>query len=480
MIDKVLCTIKKHNLIEKGEGVVVGVSGGPDSVCLLHILCSLKDQLALKLYAVHINHMLRGKEAEQDEIYVRELCGKLGVPLFTAAFDVKEISKKEGISAEEAGREIRYSQFRHFASKAGATKIAVAHNKNDQAETILMHIMRGTGLDGLKGMEYMRDGIIRPLLDIERKDIEDYCKVHQLNPRQDSSNLESIYTRNKVRIDLIPCINRLFHVDMVESIHKMCLLIKDDVDFIESSAAMHYERCAESDGEGGVRLDLSKLAAFHPAIRKRVVRHAIKEVKGDLKGIESVHIENIISLIKDGRTGSETHLPNGLRAGISYGFLKIHIRCDDKPFAFSEAIKIPGTTWIQPINSSIESFIENKGANIEDYSNIRYNSLVQFFDYEKLKKGINIRNRREGDIFKPYRSNGTKKLKEYFIDNKIPREERDKIPLVALGNEIVWVIGYKISDKFKVTENTKTVLKLIYKKNNRQDGKQEEIYARGH
>jgi len=465
---RVLSTIKSHGLIEDGDGIVIGVSGGPDSVCLLHVLFLLSQQFNLKLYAAHINHMLRGKESDEDENYVRELCLKFGIPLFVERFDVARISKDKGVSTEEAGREIRYNFFYTVASKVGASKIAVAHNKNDQAETILMNIMRGSGLDGLKGIEYKRDMIIRPLLDIERKDIESYCREHQLNPRIDSTNLEGVYTRNKVRLDLIPHIDRLFKINITDSLCKMSNLIKDDLDFLADAASKSYEQCLERATKEEIILNLEMLKRYHPAMQKRVARQAIKSLRGDLKSIGSIHIYDIVNLIREGKTGSEIHLPNGIKADISYGSLRVYF-ADSRNmvhYDFNEPIVIPGTTYIAQIKSSLESFIENCAANVEHYSNIRYNSLVQFFDYDKLKKGINIRNRRDGDIFKPYKSNGTKKLKEYLIDNKIPREKRNMIPLIAMGNEIVWVIGYKISDKFKVTENTKVVLKLEFKRTN--------------
>jgi tRNA(Ile)-lysidine synthase len=463
---RVLNTIKSHGLIEGGEGVVVGISGGPDSVCLLHVLHSLSLQLNLKLYAVHINHMLRGKEADEDENYVKGLCTKLGIPLFSESFDVARISKEKGVSTEEVGREIRYKFFYRIASEVGASIIAVAHNKNDQAETVLMNIIRGSGLDGLKGIEYKRDMVIRPLLDIERKDIEYYCTQHNLKPRLDSSNLESVYTRNKVRLDLIPRIESLFEVNITSSICKMSALIKDDIDFITNAALEHYEGCLRSAGKEEIRLDLAMLKRYHAAMQKRVVRQAVKSLKGDLRGIESIHVQHTVDLLQDGKTGAEIHLPDGIRVGISYGDFRVFFASSEKVADFDETISIPGKTYISQLKASLESFIENYASVVEHCSNIRYNSLVQFFDYEKLKKGINIRNRRDGDIFKPYKSNGTKKLKEYFIDNKIPRDERNTIPLVAIGKEVVWVVGYKISDKFKVTENTKVVLKLEYRQTN--------------
>ncbi|HHW47211.1 MAG TPA: tRNA lysidine(34) synthetase TilS [Clostridiaceae bacterium] len=468
MIERVSNTIKKYNLIENGDKIVVGISGGPDSVCLLHILHRLIPEYGLKLYALHVNHMLRGEDADLDELFVKEFCKSLGVPLRIIARDINKISKSSGVSIEEAGRDIRYRAFEQYAADVGASKIAVAHNKNDLVETVLMNIIRGTGLEGLTGIDYMRGRIIRPLLDIDRKDIEEYCRQNNLSPRIDLSNLENKYTRNKVRLDLIPYITRMFDVDVVESVYRLAALLKDDNDLIEKLALETYTSCVASRQPDTVSLDIAQLKKNHVSLVKRVLRNAIKDVKGNIKGIESKHIDMLIDLMESGRTGIEIHLPGRIRAAKSYGILRIGLDAKKiKTPLFEAEINVPGITMVPVLNASIEaSVVEKKLISIEQYNNLRYNSLVQFFDYDKLNTGIYVRNRRNGDIFKPLKSNGTKKLKEYFIDNKIPCEKRDEIPLVAKENEIVWVIGYKISDKFKVTENTKSVLILKYTGNN--------------
>jgi len=465
MIDKLFDTIEEHNLIEYGESIIVGVSGGPDSVCLLHALYSLVDKLGIRIYAVHINHMLRDEEAKQDELYVRSLCDELGIPVFVEAHDIRSISGLNRISLEEAGREIRYHVFELYANKTGATKIAVAHNKNDQVETVLMHIIRGSGLDGLIGMEYKNGKIIRPLLGIKRCEIEDYCAEHMLSPRIDSSNLISLYTRNKIRIDLIPHIDTAFGTNLVDSVSRMSTLLRDDNEFIEESAENAYKQCIIKKEADFVSLDLPNFKKYPPAIKKRVVRNAIRWIKGDLKGIEKIHVTDAVELGLYGKTGAKIHLPGEIRVSKSYEVLSFLVGDGHSEYQrVDEPASIPGITHIPFSNMSVEAFIEKKVLSVEVYNNIRYNSLEQCFDYEQLNKGIYIRNRRNGDIFAPIKSNGTKKLKEYLIDNKVPREDRDKLLLVARQNEIVWIIGHKTSDKFKVTENTKTVLRLVYKK----------------
>jgi tRNA(Ile)-lysidine synthase len=463
MVKKVLDTIRKHNLIKNGDILVVGVSGGPDSICLLHVLFKLSEELKINIAAAHINHMLRGEESDSDQKYVESICDKLRIKLFAKAFDVEQIAIQRRISLEEAGRDCRYLYFSEVAELSGASKIAIAHNRNDQAETVLMHIIRGTGLDGLRGMEYVRENVIRPLLDVPREDIEKYCEDNLLFPRTDSSNLKDVYTRNKIRLGLIPYINDAFSTNITESIFKMAALIKDDHNFIEQSASKLYNQCVLKREAKRISLDITKLSGFHKAMVKRIIRIALDELKGSLKGIESVHVKDICDLAYCGRTGAQLHLPDNVIVERSYDVLSFFYGEEiSKASGFNKLIGIPGSTIVEDNNTILTASVFVNIISLEAVQ-INQKSLTQLFDYEKLKVGINIRSRNNGDVFNPYKSPGTKKLKEYFIDNKIPRDKRDEIPLVAKNNEIVWIIGYKISDKFKVTENTKSILKLEYK-----------------
>ncbi|MDV9687848.1 tRNA lysidine(34) synthetase TilS [Clostridioides difficile] len=205
IFDKVLSTINKHNLIQKGDKIVLGLSGGPDSVCLLHVLNRLKKDFNIEIYAAHLNHQIRGIEAQKDALYVSKLCEDMGIIFFVKSINVPKYCENEGLSLEEGARKLRYEMFYEIKDKIKANKIAIGHNLNDQAETVMMRIMRGTGLKGLKGIDYIRDNcIIRPILDVERSEIEEYCEAYNLNPRIDKTNLENIYTRNKIRLDLLP------------------------------------------------------------------------------------------------------------------------------------------------------------------------------------------------------------------------------------------------------------------------------------
>ena len=459
---KILETIESNHLIERGDAVVVGVSGGPDSVCLLHVLHSLSDRLEIRLNAVHINHMLRDEESQADEAFTAGLCKELGIPLSIIQVDVAAMAKKLGMSLEEAGRDARYSEFERYANSIGAARIAVAHNRNDQAETVMMHIIRGTGTAGLVGMEYKRGAVIRPLLNVYRKEIEQYCEEAGLSPRTDSSNLKCEFARNRVRLELFPYINKSFGADITESLCRLSSLAADDNSYLEQCALEAYEGSLETRNIGQVSMKLEQLRMLHPAVLGRVLKQAVCDAAGSTTGIGNVHYRALSDLIFYGRTGSRTELPGGIRSIVSYGILNISAsEIQKKNVLFDTALVIPGSTQVQELDVVVRTSV-GKAINVDKYGRMGYNSFVQFFDYDSLKRGINIRNRRDGDIFKPFRSNGTKKLKEYFIDSKISRELRDEIPLVCIDNEVVWVVGYKISDKFKVTENTKSVLEIEY------------------
>ncbi len=462
---KILNTIRTGHLIEQGEGVVVGLSGGPDSVCLIHVLHSLSEELCIKLYAVHINHMLRDLEAKADEQYSDELCRELGIQFSAVQVDVGALAQAQGLSLEAAGREARYGEFFRAAQAVGAAKVAVAHNRNDQAETVMMHIIRGSGMAGLVGMEYKRGNIIRPLLNVTRDEIERYCTEARLSPRTDSTNLTEEFTRNRVRLGLFPYIREKFGVDMVDSLCRLSAHAAQDNSFLDACAQSNYEDIVCMRGTGVIELSADKLLLLDPAIRNRVFRLALIHVAGSSTGFGSIHYMYLSELIIKGRTGGQTELPGGIRAIYSYGILKICnsgvVPVNVEPVRFCRAVNIPGTVFIPELDAEVTTSILSD-FHIDKCRSLGYNPFMQFFDYVKLNKGMNIRNRQEGDIFKPFLSNGTKKLKEYFIDNKVPREQRGRIPLLCIGHEVVWVIGDKISDKFKVTENTKSIIKIVY------------------
>jgi tRNA(Ile)-lysidine synthase len=466
MLEKIITTIDKYKMIESGDTVILALSGGPDSVSLLHALISISRKRAFTIHALHVNHQLRGEESDADEEYVRQICGESGIPLRVHRADIMQLSKEKGISVEEAGREERYRVLEEYADQVGASCIALAHNKNDQAETIFMNMIRGTGLRGLTGIDYKRGRIIRPLLDVYRDEIEEYCRLNGLQARIDSTNLETDFTRNKIRIEVFPYINEKMGLNLTESLTRMSSLLDIDNDYLEEMAQKAYKKCLVCEQDDQVELSCDKLYELHPALKNRAIRIAIQRVRGHLKGVGSKHIEDVTELTHRARTGAVIQLPEGLRVAFQYGVLKVYLENDLKKAPikskYEKKLNIPGETLIEEVNARLLLTIISEPEKIEKIDGLGYNSLIQYFDYSKLEKGINLRNRRNGDIFKPFNSRGTKKLKEFFIDNKIPREKRETIPLIACGNEIVWIIGCRISDKYKITKNTKVALKAEF------------------
>ena len=460
IFEKVLDTINRHNLIEKGDKIVLGISGGPDSVCLLHILNRLKKMFDIEIYAAHLNHQIRGIEAQKDALYVTQLCEEMGIKYFVRSIDVPKYCEENKLSIEDGARKLRYDMFYEIMSKTHANKIAIAHNMNDQAETVLMHIMRGTGLQGLRGIEYIRDQIIiRPLLDIERSEIEGYCEQYNLNPRIDQTNLDPIYTRNKIRLKLLPYMRDNFNSNVIKSIVRMSKSVKEDSDYIEENALMKFEEiCIVSDESVDIAVDL--FINLHNAIKYRVLRYAIKYVLGDTNFIDQKHILDIIELEPEKKIGKKLNLPRGLFVYRKKNSIIITVKeiiTEDIEFCY----KVPKNGFVKI--KELGMLVEAETMGIEKYNiSKQENKTNRWFDLDKIKGDLIVRSRKPGD--KITISVGNKKLKSLFIDMKIPKEERSRIPILVDSEDVICVGNYRVSEKFKVDEGTTQVLKICFKK----------------
>lgn len=294
--EKVLKTITENNLIEPGDKIVLGVSGGPDSICMLDILNDLSEKLDFEMIVCHINHMIR-EEAVLDEEYVKDFCEKINVPFYLKKADIKKQAKENKRGTEETGREVRYGFFEEILKKTKSNKIATAHNLNDNSETVLMNIFRGSGLSGLKGIDKKRDNkYIRPLIDCLRTEIEEYCTEKKLNPRIDKTNMENIYTRNKIRNVCIPYIEKEFNSNIVETIGRLSEIVSEETEYIDSIIREEYERIVIEKKENEIILDLKKFNNLKLVIKKRIVLYTIRELMGTTNGIEKVNIDDIIKL----------------------------------------------------------------------------------------------------------------------------------------------------------------------------------------
>ncbi|NME84167.1 tRNA lysidine(34) synthetase TilS [Clostridium sp. SM-530-WT-3G] len=463
MYKKVLSYIRDNKLIESGDKVLIALSGGPDSVCLLNILFKLKDELNIELGAAHLNHMLRGKDAMEDEQYVIDICKQMNVECFTKQVNINEYSKKEKLSSEMAGRIVRYNFFDEIIKEHGYTKIATAHNANDQAETILFRLMRGTGLEGLGGIKTKRDNIIRPILCLSRQEVEEYIHTNQLEPRIDKTNFEKIYNRNKIRLDMLPYIKKNFNEDIVQTLNRMAVLLQKDNEFIEQlSMDMYKKYCIEKPEYFIIK---EEVFDENEAMVTRIIRNAVTNFSKTHYDFEMRHIYEIYNLAQNG-TGKIVDLPNKIYAENIYGDIYIKSKMDKDINCNITEINLP----IDNIDTHLVEFGEYSFKfSIVDNSqktklNLKRNNYEKYFDFDKIQKEIIIRTRKDGDKIIPLGMTGSKKLKDIFINMKIPKEERDIIPIVCFDNKISWIVGLRVSDEYKVTSDTKKILIMNVKR----------------
>ena len=444
-------TINKYNMLQKGDTILAGASGGADSTALLHFLTRLRDEYELKLCAVYVNHRIRGEEAYEDAHFAEELCSALNVEFFYEEADVPEFARANRISEEEAGRILRYRIFNEILEKKGGGKIALGHNLNDNAETVLIRLARGTGPKGLEGIPPVRDNIIRPLIECSRELIEKYCAENDLEFKTDSTNLMDIYSRNKIRLGVMPVLAEL-NPNAAENILNTANLIKEENSYIEKMSGKAYTSCVLKDEGGKVSLDLGKLRSFDDIILKNVLRKAVLSARGSLKDISSAHIDILSGLMAKG-TGKSVSLP-GIRAEISYGKLNIHPANEEKKSEpFCVPLEINSTVRIENIQKKIILELKNK-----KFDKNEHNLYTKTFNYDKIKGSLEFRTRKSGDFIRIKGAESGKSLKKYFIDSKIPVSQRDSIPLVACGSDILWICGWRISDYYKADENTLNLL----------------------
>ena len=458
MYKKVMSYIKDNNLIKSGDKVLVALSGGPDSVCLLNILYNLKAELNIEVGAAHLNHLLRDKDAFEDEEYVKTLCKSLDIPCFVKRVDINKYSKDKKMSSEMAGRDARYNFFDDIVKDEGYTKIATAHNANDQAETILFRLMRGSGIEGLCGIKVRRDKIIRPILCLSRKEVEEYIEINNLKPRIDKTNFEKIYNRNKIRLDMIPYIKENFNEDIIQTLNRMSVLLQKDNEFIENSARSFYEKhCIEQSDYFIIKKEMFD---NKEAVVTRVIRYALTNFSKTHYDFEMKHIYEICNLAKN-NSGKAIDLPNKIYAENIYGDIYIKERININNIDVKQEIvvnknEINGKK-IFFNDENIEFSVLKNDSNLD----LNQNNLIKYFDFDKINDSISLRKRKNGDKIIPLGMKGSKKIKDLFIDMKVPKEERDCIPLLCFDENISWIVGIRVSEEYKITNKTKNILRVI-------------------
>ncbi|MDD5594263.1 MAG: tRNA lysidine(34) synthetase TilS [Candidatus Margulisbacteria bacterium] len=453
---KFLETIKEYGLFEPGDIVLVAVSGGVDSTALLHLLEANREALKVSLHIAHLNHLLRKGDAELDVRFVEGLAQKLNLPVTVEAVDVAALAKQEKMGIEEAARLARYDFFERTAGKIGANKIAVAHTADDNIETFLMRLLRGAGLKGLCGIPPKRGPIIRPMIKTWRREIEDYVGALKLVPRRDHTNYESKYMRNSVRLKLVPQL-KIYNLNIKEIILQTILLLTEDSLYLEKKAAEALAEIRKTSGTGEVKLDPGRLKKVESAIQGHLLRLAVERVKGDLNQLSFRHIRDILDKI-DSTEKWELHLPGGIFAAGSKDELSIsRERSQERECReFKYSLTIPGRLELAEIGRSFgcefaEKLDKNSGPD------------TAYVDYSVLGKELVVRSKLPGDRFVPLGVKGTKKLQDFFVDEKIPVEARDGVPVIESGGKIIWLAGQRLDDRAKVTEKTKRIVKLEIK-----------------
>ncbi|MGL4741895.1 MAG: tRNA lysidine(34) synthetase TilS [Sarcina sp.] len=460
MKDKVLKYISENSMIKEGDRVLVALSGGPDSVCLLHLLSVLRKDLGIKIFAAHVNHLIRGEEAFNDEEYARSLCESLDIKFFAKRVKVEQVAKEKGISTEMAGRDERYNFFDEIRKRENIDKIAIAHNANDQAETLIMRIMRGTGLEGLVGIKPIRGGIfIRPILSLTRDEIESYCDINNLQPKIDKTNLEDIYSRNKVRINMIPYIKEHFNPDIVTTMNRLAHNALVDSKFIDSVVDEKYDIYCNNRGNSIV---ISADAfSCDEAIITRVVRRALMKVSNVFNNFELKHIYDVLALQK-GETGKRISLTNDIIAINQYADIVIANKFDLEEYSDDEEISFKIKDIIENSKEVKFNSYNFKFEIIENDGQINFNNAKEkYFNFDDVEV-ITLRTRKNGDKIMPFGSKVSKKLKDIFISSKVPKEDRDRIPVLVFDDNISWIVGLRTSELFKINQKNRKLLKISF------------------
>ncbi len=449
--NKVLSYIKKHNLISYGDSIICAVSGGADSVCMLNILLGIKEEFNLKLFVAHLNHGLRGDEALRDEHFVEVLCKKHSLPFYKKYVDINALSKELKVSCEEAGRIARYDFFDELKISLGAVKVSTAHNKNDNVETVLMRILRGTDLRGLSGISCFNDNnVIRPILCLSRTEIEEYLKCKGLDFVTDSTNSENDFTRNKIRNDLIPKLTNEYNQSFTDVFSSNIELYKEANSFIDEYVNNEFSRVIKKEPYS-FQSDVNLLLTINPYIVKRIIKKAVFE-------LSDLNISNSLCDIIFNSLKNKT--PVSVNKNVDF-YVKyetayfIYKNSNSQDFFYN--ISGFGKYYIPEISSYIEVSEGNKNISYNDKNTI-------YLDAERINPNFVLRNRQNGD--KMHLSNcGTKKLKDILIDEKIPSFLRDKIPVLLYDNKIIWLCGVRDDITLRKRNGNKYIKITIHKEN---------------
>ncbi|MBC7264626.1 MAG: tRNA lysidine(34) synthetase TilS [Chloroflexi bacterium] len=471
--------IRRHNLLRPGETVVVGVSGGPDSLCLAHLLLGLRERYPLAVHLAHLHHGIRGAEANADAAFVAEIAHRWKAPLTVERIDVPALAKERHLSVEEAARTARYEFLARVARAVGAETIAVGHNADDQVETVVMHWLRGAGLAGLRGMQPLSPmpgaeesglRLIRPLLSTYRADIEAYCMEVGITPRFDRSNLDTTLFRNRLRHELLPYLEE-YNPNFRELVRRASIVLADDYDYLRAATESAWTNTVLEESETYVVFALAPWRALHPSLQRGLLRSAVQRLRRSLRDVGAVHVENAMEIARLGHTGQRATLPAGLELILDYNQLVIaeagheprptsgtyiYMGTDSVPVVLPGQTPLPGTPWL------LETQLIPRDELVIDPKR-NQDSHQAFLDYDAIPTSMMLRRRKPGDRFCPLGLGGHEKsLTEFLIGAKVPRALRDRIPLLVAAEQILWVCGLRPDERAKVKPETRTVLHLRF------------------
>lgn len=442
LLSAVRKTIEENSLIKRGDTVLCAVSGGADSICLLHVLQSLKSEYNLSLFVANVNHLLRGDESDRDSNFVKSVCKAADVKCFYREYDVAGIARLNKIGEEECGRMLRYEFFQELAEKLGGAKIATAHNLNDNAETVLFRLIRGSSAQGLGGIKYKRDNIIRPLLDVSRAEIENYLKRNGITWCEDSSNKSDVYARNKIRLSVLPRMNEVSH-NVERRIVSAAKLIAEDDAFLSQLADNALQVCFSEE-----RLNVGQLLSQPVPIQRRIASYILKH--WNTQEITNGKIEAFLKFLEK-ESGKCFDINSESFAEKTYEFIRLRKRSKDEGFsAFLETGK-----EISDKNWSLYMYLSEKPVKMNS-------NCIAVFDAGKIKLPLTVRYRKDGDRMSLKGMRGTKKLSDIFSDEKIDRLMRDSVPVVEMDGEILYIGGIRRSAHFDIDENTESYLVIKY------------------
>ncbi|MDA8388516.1 MAG: tRNA lysidine(34) synthetase TilS [Nitrospiraceae bacterium] len=458
--EKVLKTAKKFGMFGPGDTVLVGLSGGADSVCLLKILHAMTKEYNLALHAVYVDHGLRPDETPAEIEFAKRVAEGSAAVFHCEKIDVASYARQEGLGKQEAARILRYDVYEGLAGRLGANRIALGHTADDQTETFFMRLLRGGGRRGLSGIPPVRKikgkHIVRPLIETTRAEIEEFLAETGTDFITDPTNLKNEYTRNKIRHDLVPVLKK-FNPNLDETILRTTQILAEEERYFESAVLKGLMRLLRDKTEEGVELFLVPLETMDTVLLRRTLRKVIELVRG-IRGLDFGHVEDIIGLIKKGKPGDRLYLPGPVRAVKKYSTLLVTARPPARLGAYR--LTCPGSVRFLETGALIKAYVERVGESARSAAEGAPGSKKVVLDAEKTGLELTMRGRQNGDYFCPLGFGRRKKLQDFFVDEKVPRDERDGIPIVLSGDDIVWVAGMRADERFRAGEDAKNFLVL--------------------